>query len=345
MPPRAPRTAAETATGRSGPEPLLPIYEGNEGTAVIPGSNLRASALSFVPQQVAVQAAVPTSAILAAVLSSAGTPQQQLTAQDTASLAVLEPAIPVTGPINPDLRMVLLRGIPVWITLADMSASVSSALYGAIFSISFKFEKNQRVAQVIFRDAFMIDTHKSATPGAQGYYIALRAAADIRWEDRDNSLWPFPRLWLVDIRLVEFPANDLIRAMRPIREPRSTEPGSSRPQNPILAFSRRISLVGQQRLFQTFREEDIMGVIHGEGTISKSSVERICVYNSGNATIVFADVETAVEAMRLFEAYNSKATKYKKVVATHSKCPCETKIEYTVDAVYTHYLDKFPRKK
>lgn len=250
--------------------------------------------------------------------------------------------MPVPGTLDAasDLRMVVLMGIPAETTLVDISDSISSGLYGAIYSIQFGIDDQKRFSHIIFRDATTVDTHKSATPGARGYYAALREAAGQAWDDRDGLLWPFPWGCDVLISLKNFLPTDMLRAMRPPRQPRVIGFGTAPLRAP--ALSRRISLVGRGGLFNYFREANIMKVMLSRSSILKPSVERICVYNSGNATIVFSDVQTAVEAMRRFDDYNRRSPELKKVAATYSKCPCETTVEYMVADMYNVYVTNNP---
>lgn len=225
--------------------------------------------------------------------------------------------VPGTPDAASDMRMVVLMGIPAETTLVDISDSISSGLYGAVYSIQFGIDDQKRFSRIIFRDAITVDTHKSATPGARGYYTAPREAAGQPWDERDGLLWPFPRGCDVIISLKIFLPTETLRAMRPPRQPRATGLGTAPPRAP--ALSRRISLVGRGGLFNYFREANIMKVMLSRSRIQESSVERICVYNSGNATIIFADVQTAVEAMRRFEDYNRRSPELKKVAVTFSK--------------------------
>jgi hypothetical protein len=47
--------------------------------------------------------------------------------------------------------------------------------------------------------------------------------------------------------------------------------------------------MGQSALFNKFNERDIRRDILGGGKVSQSVVDRICVYNSGNAIMIPAD--------------------------------------------------------
>ncbi|OBT72159.1 hypothetical protein VF21_08766 [Pseudogymnoascus sp. 05NY08] len=114
------------------------------------------------------------------------------------------------------------------------------------------------------------------------------------------ALWPFPPGCVVEVRLENFPANDWIRGMRPTLG----EDGKR-----IQAVSRRLSLVGLEQLFNSFRDKEMRRVVVGNGTVRAAGIEQVCVYNSGNATIVFADVPAAVQALKRFEEYNASAAK------------------------------------
>ncbi|OBT65032.1 hypothetical protein VE03_05255 [Pseudogymnoascus sp. 23342-1-I1] len=264
-----------------------------------------------------------------------------------------------------DLRMVVIRYVPTWTTLQELSMSVSSGLYGAVYSIRFWMEHRQRVAEVIFRDPYTIDSYKSATPGALGYFTALTDAANKEWDERNELLWPFPQGWSITPSLELFPSNDCIRSMRFPRqriaaehqennELATAEPagqdntelgtaelGAAQSHTPRL--SRRISLVGREGLFNRLRERELMNILLRGRTISASRIERVCIYNSGNATIVFADVDTAVAAIKRFEEYNGRKPPLKRVEASFSKCPCEVLVHYAVDPMYIGHLEANPR--
>jgi hypothetical protein len=217
--------------------------------------------------------------------------------------------------------MVVLRGIPEWMSVANMADSVSSGLYGAVFAFEFAVDNGRHSARVIFRDAETVGVHPAATPGAKGYFDALMAAKAQLWADRGRALWPFPPGCTIEVRLENFPANDWIRGVQP-----SLDADGNR----IQAVSRRLSLVGLEQLFNSFGEKEMRSVVVGGGLVRASSIERVCVYNSGNATIVFADVPSAVQALKRFEEYNASAAKDTlKVKASHSKDPCEVTVQYT----------------
>lgn len=251
-----------------------------------------------------------------------------------------------------DLRKVVMKFVTPHTSVQDISMSVCSGLYGPLYSIKFRMEGRRRVAEVIFRDPMALDNVKCATPGAIGYYTAMIDAEKQPWDERDEYLWPFPRGWAITTTLESFPANDLIRAMKPqrhlrITEPEgteltTTEPSPAQPRTPTL--SRRISLVGRGGLFNVFRERNIMNLLLRGKTISSSRIVQICIYNSGNATIVFAGVEAAVTAMKRFDEYNARSPVPKRVDATYSKCPSETLVQYTVDALYVRHLEALSRR-
>ncbi|KAL5345413.1 hypothetical protein ACLOAV_009784 [Pseudogymnoascus australis] len=248
-----------------------------------------------------------------------------------------------------EMRKVVIRYVTAHTSVQDISMSVCSGLYGAVYSIRFRMEGRRRVAEIIFRDPVAIDTVKCATPGAIGYYTAMIDAEKQTWDERDEYLWPFPRGWVFNTTLESFPANDLIRAMKPQRHLRvtapegteltTTEPSAVQPRTPTL--SRRISLVGRGGLFNVFRERDIMNLLLRGKTISASRIVQVCIYNAGNATIVFAGVEAAVTAMKRFDEYNARSPVPKKVDATYSKCPSETLVQYTVDPLACSPLRTF----
>ncbi|KFY88122.1 hypothetical protein V500_06548 [Pseudogymnoascus sp. VKM F-4518 (FW-2643)] len=346
--PRATAASFVPSTVAIASGPLQPHHPARVGTSAPPTTfGFSATSRDFLPTVPAAAATGNNS--LAVVGPWAPPPTTSVPVSSQTQVIVNLPRAPITVAPMPvpgtldaasDMRMVVLMGIPAETTLLDISDSISSGLYGAVYSIQFGNANEKRFSQIIFRDAITVDTHKSATPGARGYYTALTAAAGQPWDDRDGFLWPFPRGCEVIISLKNFVATDILRAMRPPRQPRAIGFGTAPPRAP--ALSRRISLVGRGGLFNYFREANIMKVMLSRSSILKPSVERICVYNSGNATIVFSDVQTAVEAMRRFEDYNRRSPEIKRVAATFSKCPGETSVEYMVAAMYTVYLTNNP---
>lgn len=327
--------------------PLQPQHPARVGTSPPTTFGFSATSRDFLPT--APEAAATANNSLAVVGPWAPPPTTSVPVSSQTQVIVNLPRAPITVAPMPvpgapnaasDMRMVVLMGIPAETTLVDISDSISSGLYGAIYSIQFGIDDEKRFSHIIFRDAITVDTHKSATPGAHGYYTAMTVAAGQPWDDRDGLLWPFPRGCDIVITLKNFMATETLRAMRPPRQPRAIGFGTVQPR--ATALSRRISLVGRGGLFNYFREANIMKVMLSRSRILKSSVERICVYNSGNATVIFADVQTAVEAMRRFDDYNRRSPELKKVAATYSKCPCETTVEYIVADMYAVYLTNYP---
>ncbi|KFY48533.1 hypothetical protein V495_01251 [Pseudogymnoascus sp. VKM F-4514 (FW-929)] len=267
----------------------------------------RAAAPQFVPGLATTQSPVHTVGLLpvasqltpASAVQGMGLHATVEKVQGTGGLAALD-TVSVLGANQDDLRMVLLEGIPRETTLQQISTSVSSGLYGALYSINFRVEGEKRVAVVIFRDA-ATDGGEHSRPGAAGYFAALMSTAAKPSKERDGALWPFPQDCTPTIRLEPFPANDIIKGMRLTPEtrpsaPHSVEPGKgdSRP----MSLSRRITLVGQSALFNKFNEREMKKVIFRGGAVTLSVVDRICVYNGGNATMIFADVETASDSIQ-----------------------------------------------
>ncbi|OBT97956.1 hypothetical protein VE01_03982 [Pseudogymnoascus verrucosus] len=232
-----------------------------------------------------------------------------------------------------DSRMVVLSGIPGWVSVANMADSVSSGHYGALFAIQFGADYGKLCARIIFRDAAKMDINPGATPGAKGYFDALTAAKSQPWADRSRALWPFPPGCAVDVRLENFAANAFILGMRP-----SLGEDGKR----IQAVSRRLSLVGLEQLFSSFGEKEMRNAVVGGGFVRASSIERVCIYNSGNATIVFADVPSAVQALKRFETYNTSVNDALKIKASHSKDPCEVVVQYTPNDSFAPQPTAYP---
>lgn len=214
-----------------------------------------------------------------------------------------------------------------------MADSVSSGHYGALFAIQFGADYGRRSARIIFRDAAKMDINPGATPGAQGYFDALTAAKAQPWADRSRALWPFPPGCTVNVRLENFAANAFILGMRP----RLGEDGKR-----IQAVSRRLSLVGLEQLFSSFGEKEMRNVVVGGGFVRASSIERVCIYNSGNATIVFAEVPSPVQALKRFETYNTSVNDAFKIKASHSKDPCEVVVQYTPNDSFAPQPTAYP---
>lgn len=226
-----------------------------------------------------------------------------------------------------DLRMVVLVGIPPGMSLYQISNSISSGLFGAVFSIAFGTDHGVRCVRIIFRDAMRVGTNLNATPGAAGYYAALTDALTQPFEERDLALWPFPQEATVEVRLQSHPETDMIKRMRA-----SIGHDGSR----IQAISRRLTLVGPRQLFNHFRERDFMKVALRSGAVKVKNIQRVCVYNSGNATIIFANVPTAVEALKCFDKYNETSDDILRPAVSFSKDPCEVIVGYSVDPTYGH---------
>lgn len=226
-----------------------------------------------------------------------------------------------------DLRMVVLIGIPHGMSLGKISNSISSGLFGAVFSIAFGSDNGVLCVRIIFRDATTVGTNLNATPGAAGYYAALTDALAQPFEERDLALWPFPQDAAVEVHLQSHPETDMIKRMRA-----SIGPDGSR----IQAISRRLTLVGPRQLFNHFRERHFMKVVLRSGAVQAKNIQRVCVYNSGNATIIFANVPTAVEAHKCFDAYNETSDEVLRPAVSFSKDPCEVIVGYSVDPTYGH---------
>ncbi|KFY03246.1 hypothetical protein O988_01623 [Pseudogymnoascus sp. VKM F-3808] len=294
-----------------------------------------AAAPQFVPGLAASQSPVHTAGLLpvasqltpASAVQGMGLHATVEKVQGTGVSAALE-TVSVLGANRDDMRMVLLRGVPQEMTLQEVSASVSSGFYGALYSINFHMEGEERLAAVVFRDAAS-DGGEHSRPGAAGYYSALTTAATKPFEERDKALWPFPQGCTPTFGLEPFPANNTIRRMRLSPEtrpiaPLSVEPGKGDPRP--MSLSRRISLVGQSSLFNTFNERDMKKIIFRGGAVTLSVVDRICVYNGGNATMVFADVETAMTAFKLLSKFKAKSKDLSGLGISYSKDPCEVEV-------------------
>ncbi|KFY09128.1 hypothetical protein V492_05594 [Pseudogymnoascus sp. VKM F-4246] len=342
-----------------------PSFRPRNGLARVPAlaSNRGAAAAAAIARGPAGQSSKKSGAADAAIAMAAGgrdpkksvTSADQATASKPAPVVKLPPAPTALAPepasttsdLESDVRVVVITGIPKWMSVDDISNSVSSGLYGALFAIELGADNETNFARVIFRDAAKHATENLVTEtlateklaakkpatnaaapliGVHGYYKAMTEAMAQPWANRDKSLWPFPRRSTIGVRLQSHPSTDLIKRMT-----RSFGPDGEM----IPAISRRLTLVGKEKLFHTFKEKNILDVLFQRGTVLSTSVQRSCVYNAGNATIVFSDVAAAVEALKCFDEYNSTLKEDQpKMSVTYSKDPCEVELQYIVDPMY-----------
>ncbi|ELR05341.1 hypothetical protein GMDG_07324 [Pseudogymnoascus destructans 20631-21] len=328
--PQAPAATAAAFVPRATAAPFVPAFSAASRslTSTAPAAAAMSSSLAVVRPSTP-QTAVPMPA-------SSGAPDTgklRITVKlPQASSGAAPQPVPGTLVVASDLRVVILMGVPPLTSLKQVSDSISSGLFGAVFAITFGNQDGKRLASIVFRDAVAVDTHPGATPGAAGYLRAMRAAILQPWADRDRILWPFPDGWSIDIQVHPREACDLIRAMRPDRE-RGTP-----------AISRRLSMVGPSGLFNEFRYHDILRVVQARGKILGARVQHLFIYNGGNATMIFADVESAQKALCHLEEHNSQYPKEKRVTVTHSKCPGEVLVQFEKDRAYITHLKNNPRK-
>lgn len=236
-------------------------------------------------------------------------------------------------PFSPNVRLVRIVGIPQATELVEISESVSSGFYGPLFSIRFgNMPDLRRYVDIVFRDAHTINFGTGEIFGAQGYFMAMRYAKSQPVEMRDPQLWAFDSTVMLTISVHTYEHRQ-IAMMLPDRE-------AGRP-----AFTRRLTLVGPLSMFRYLNRGQIMGIIHRHGTVMVSHVQRDCFYNFGNATIVFSNVEAAVEARRLLLRFIDRTPRYCEMKVTHSKCPCETQVLYVQDSAYLHYARQNPQSQ
>lgn len=193
-------------------------------------------------------------------------------------------------PLAEQKRVILLLNLPNNITLKDISDAVrEGSLNKIVFGINE--EDKTRYAGIIFHKAAHADDF---------YYILQR--------ERELSR-PHRFRFIVDVCVGEpFPANDEIRAM----------------DYPTYA-TRRLTMV-KAGFFFMFKEDHLRRLC--ARLVPEENIQLIWLYNGGNATVVFADVGSAMKVKAELERKTAMAGKingepeiWTGLVTTFSKDP------------------------
>ena len=228
-------------------------------------------------------------------------------------------------------RTVYILGVPNTTTLADISDSVSSGGYGAIYKIEFGVDADTglRLAGILFRDAGEVvpGIHGTAW-GAIGYYTALKNACDAEYL-KEYPLWPWPHDAPISVYLQEYPEEPLMLRMH--HDADAIKKG----RQPLV--TRHLCLVNKGKLHYDWHEEEMIAFCHASG-VKTGNVQACCVHNFGNATLVFGSVEDAVMMRGKFL---DKFKESKGMTVTYSTCPGEQQgpMQYKRDNVYLRHLE------
>ena len=228
-------------------------------------------------------------------------------------------------------RTVYILGVPSTTTLADISDSVSSGGYGAIYKIEFGVDADTglRLAGILFRDAGEVvpGIHGTAW-GAIGYYTALKNACDAD-HLKDYPLWPWPHNGPISVYLQEYPEEPLMLRMH------HDSDAIKKGRQPLV--TRHLCLVNKGKLHYDWHEEEMTAFCYASG-VKAGNVQACCVHNFGNATLVFGSVEDAVMMRGKFL---DKFKESKGMSVTYSTCPGEQQgpMQYKRDNVYLRHLE------
>lgn len=164
-------------------------------------------------------------------------------------------------------------------------------------------EKNSRYCAIVFLHA---------SDAAKFTNALLKERADGR---------PSRFKFLVDVVRGEdpLPLDDILRAMLP----------------PTHA-TRRLTLV-KSGFFSANSKRMLTQRI--ERSAGEGSIQFIFLYNSGNATIVFADVGSAMIMKAEFSELAKRENTWKGLSATYSKDPCDTDANLRLKAVHPEWND------
>ena len=228
-------------------------------------------------------------------------------------------------------RTVYILGVPQSTTLADISDSVSSGGYGAIYKIEFGVDADTglRLAGILFRDAGEVvpGIHGTAW-GAIGYYTALKNACDADYL-KEYPLWPWSHDAPISVYLQDYPEEPLMLRMHHDSE------AIKKGRQPLV--TRHLCLVNKGKLHYDWHEEEMIAFCHASG-VKTGNVQACCVHNFGNATLVFGSVEDAVMMRGKFL---DKFKESKGMTVTYSTCPGEQQgpMQYKRDNVYLRHLE------
>lgn len=191
------------------------------------------------------------------------------------------------------MRVVFLLNLPQSITVTDISDAIRE---GPICSIRFGHDKEEdkRYAGVIFQYA------ENASKFVQ---ILLHEKATSN---------PGRFKFCVDVALGDpFPLTDTLRQMGP----------------PEYA-SRRLTLV-KKAFFFTNGERHLRTMC--ETVVGAENIQKIFLYNGGNATIIFAEVQAAIKMKKVFEDKVLKERDWEGLQVNYSKDPCEVVLRFITE--------------
>lgn len=190
------------------------------------------------------------------------------------------------------MRVVFLLDLPKNLKLQDVSDAVRE---GALRSINFGIDADtgSRFAGIVFQYA----------TEAEMFHQAL-------CKERAESKPGRFKFVVEAIRGEAFPIDETIKAMGP----------------PIFA-SRRLTIV-KSRFFFLFGERQLRNLC--EKLVARENIQLIWLYNGGNATIVFSDVNSAISVKYALDKMSrgrnlpegQSAVTWEGLVTTYSKDPC-----------------------
>ncbi|RDW82724.1 hypothetical protein BP6252_03836 [Coleophoma cylindrospora] len=191
------------------------------------------------------------------------------------------------------MRVVFLLNLPQSITVTDISDAIRE---GPICSIRFGHDDDEdtRYAGVIFQHAH----HAS-----EFIQVLLKENA---------ASTPGRFKFCADVALGDpFPLTDTLRQMGP----------------PEYA-SRRLTLV-KKAFFFTNGERQLRTMC--ENLVGAENIQKIFLYNGGNATIIFAEVQAAIKMKRAFEDKVWKERDWEGLQIDYSKDPCEVALRFITE--------------
>ncbi|KAG9241983.1 hypothetical protein BJ878DRAFT_556693 [Calycina marina] len=194
-----------------------------------------------------------------------------------------------TEPADQQMRTVLLLNLPPNTTITNISDAISEGSLVAII-LAFDLETGDRYAGVTFQYA----------SDAMDFHGVLLAEKSTRTPERFK--------FVVDSAINEFPVpiNETIVAMGP----------------PTYA-TRRLTVV-KKAFFFTMKETQLMSFCEKRG-IASEDIQKIWLYNGGNATIIMAKVEDAIKLKDALENQRDTAlsnSPWVDLQVTYSKDPC-----------------------
>lgn len=217
-------------------------------------------------------------------------------------------------PKDAQMRVVFLLDIPNNITYENVSDAIHE---GPLHSIRFGIngDNNSRFSGVVFQHS----------GDAQRFYAALQLneaekLRRFRWNVKSAMGPPFP-------------ADEIINAM------------TFKEEDPSACLAtRRLTLVRSQ-LFSQYSEiqlEDLFSKV-----VRREFIQKIFLYNSGNATVIFAGVQEAITVKKHLEEMERKAGRgngvppiFKGLSIFFSKDPCQQQIRF-ISSVDTRKRSRF----